>query len=134
MKVLLTTLLCANLFASSDTTIVNDSIIENDITVNSENSISSSENQYVSKEAFVSFVKSFENRQRVVVSPMPNDATTTEDIDKEEAKELAEYAAAQLHYCMSLVYGLEREKDDLGNYTTPDLSIEYLENKISVVS
>ncbi len=133
MKVLLTTLLCANLFASSDTTIVNDSIIENDTTVNSENSISSSENQYVSKEAFDSVVKSLENRPILVVSPISNNTSSTEDIDEENIKELTEYAAAQLHYCMSLVYGLEREEDQYGNYTTPDISIDYLKNKLNEI-
>lgn len=125
MKVLLTTLLCANLFALSDTIIVNDSISENEITITSENPTSSSENQYVSKETFDSLVKSLENRPILIVSPMPNNTATTENIDEDAKKELTEYAAAQLHYCMSLVYGLKRKKDQNGNYTTLDLSIEY---------
>lgn len=138
MNTLLGVLTFANLFISSDTIVVNDSIREQGVIESSKEIVVAeskdfpehftlSQHRADSLQIIVNYLESKQNGEKITISP------AEEMADEENIKELTEYAAAQLHYCMSLVYGLEREKDQYGNYTTPDISIEYLSNKLNEI-
>lgn len=135
MNTLLGVLTFVNLFISSDTIVANDSTCEQGVIESSKEIVVAEFNDVPehlaltqhrtndSLQIIINYLESKQNGEKTTISP------AEEIADEENIKDLTEYAAAQLHYCMSLVYGLESEKDQYGNYTTPDISIEYLNNK-----